>query len=150
MKRIIAGLGTAVTMLGVPAVASAQVSIPFLKTILNPIQPTNANLDINTLFQSVFNIIITIAAMIAVLYLVWAGIQYITASTDEDKAKKAKTAIFNAIIGIVVIILSYAIIVYVGRLVRTTAPGTNESNQIFGNSSNNPFPLDGTTGVGAP
>lgn len=122
MKKILAGLSTAAAVIGTPLVAFAQVvDVPDttgLARLLQPIMPTNQNFTIAGLFYTVFNFIILIAGIIAILYLIWAGIQYITASTDEDKAKKAKTAIFNAIIGIVVIILSYAIIFYVGGLTR--------------------------------
>lgn len=130
IKRIALQVGTAVGVVGTPAISYAQnnngLDLSRIQQILFPIEPSGG-FNLQTLFQSVFGLIILIAAIIAILYLVWAGIQYITASTDEEKAKKARTAIYNAIIGIVVIILSYAIIVWVGTVVRTNAPGSPEN-----------------------
>ena len=134
MKKIAAGLAAAAATLGTPLIASAQFFgagnnnvasqgqsiFDNLGSLLTPFQPAG-DISIRSLFITAFTFIILLAGVIAILYLIWAGIQYITASTDEDKAKKAKTAIFNAIIGIVVIILSYAIIFYVARLTQDAA-----------------------------
>ncbi len=43
--------------------------------------------------------------LVAVLYGLWGGFNILTASGDEDKVKKGKTIIINALIWIVVIFL---------------------------------------------
>jgi|SRR3989344_650213 len=64
-------------------------------------------------FQKVITIAMTwflaIAAIIAFVYLVLNGINYITAGGDAEKATKARTGILNAIIGIVVVSLAFMI-----------------------------------------
>lgn len=50
------------------------------------------------------------AGTVAVIFLIWNGIRYITAGGDTEKAKSARTGIINAIIGIIVVITAYAII----------------------------------------
>ena len=52
---------------------------------------------------------LAIAAIIAFVYLVLNGINYITAGGDAEKATKARTGILNAIIGIVVVSLAFMI-----------------------------------------
>ena len=65
------------------------------------------------------NVALTLAAIIAVIALVIAGFRYITAAGDESKAEKAKHAILYAIIGLVVIGISIAIVnLVVGTLIR--------------------------------
>jgi hypothetical protein len=51
-----------------------------------------------------------IAGAVAVLYLIVGGFLYITASGDEGRLEKAKNTLKNAIIGIVVILLSLVIV----------------------------------------
>lgn len=61
--------------------------------------------------------LLIVAGILAVFYLVWAGLQYITAGGDTTKATTARQGIVNAIIGIVIILLSIVIVQWVGRIV---------------------------------
>ncbi len=54
---------------------------------------------------------------IAVLFLIIGGFWYITSAGNEETAAKGKSTVINAIIGIVIIILSYVIINVVSNLV---------------------------------
>ena len=58
----------------------------------------------------VLKMLLTIVGIIAVLLVIVGGFQYITAAGNEEQAEKGKKAIFNALIGLVVVILSYAIV----------------------------------------
>lgn len=133
MKKHLARAAAALGVLAAPAIASAQaISVQDIQKIgglLSPIKPVNGSFTIEQLIVIIFNYLIIIAGVLALFYLIWAGIQYITAGTDDGKAAKAKTGIFNAIIGIVVILISYLIISWVNNIVRTTVPGTNNNNQ---------------------
>ena len=51
-----------------------------------------------------------IAGILAFFYLVWAGFQYVTSAGNADAAKKGQQGIINALIGIVVIVMAYAIV----------------------------------------
>lgn len=50
------------------------------------------------------------AGIIAVLFIIIGGFQYMFAGMNEDLAKRGKSTLRNAIIGLVIIILSYVII----------------------------------------
>jgi hypothetical protein len=124
MKKQLAGISAAVLTLAAPAITFAQNpelqpgNIEAFRNLLTPIIPTGTNINIATTATAILQFLILIAGIIAIFYLIWAGIQYITAGGDDDKAKKARAGIFNAVIGIVVIIFAYAIIVYVASLAR--------------------------------
>lgn len=60
----------------------------------------------------------TIAGVLAVLYIILAGYQYITSAGDPAKAEKARNGVLYAVIGIVVIALSYAIVNAVTDVIR--------------------------------
>ena len=58
----------------------------------------------------IINIALTVAGLIAVLFLIIGGFRYITSAGNEETAEQAKKIITNAIIGIVIIILSFVIV----------------------------------------
>lgn len=82
--------------------------------------PFVEGITLEQLFVRVVNWILIIAAMIAVLYLIFGGVTYLTAGGDAEKVTKAKTTIINSVIGIIVIALSYAIYIAVIRFVERT------------------------------
>lgn len=66
--------------------------------------------DIVSVVGDVIAILLFIAGAIAVLFVIIGGFQYVTSGGNEESAKKGKKTLTNAIIGIVIIILAYAII----------------------------------------
>ena len=76
--------------------------------------------NVNTLIKTIINCMLSIAFAVAVLFLIIGGFWYITSAGNEETAGKGKGTVINAIIGIVVIILSYVIINVVSGLVANT------------------------------
>ena len=62
------------------------------------------------LIAVVISTMLLIAGAIAVVFVIIGGYQYLTSAGNEESAEKGKKTLINAIIGIVVIILAYAII----------------------------------------
>lgn len=62
------------------------------------------------------SILLYVAGALAVIYLIYSGILYITAAGNPDNAKKGQQGIVNAIIGIVVIVLAYVIVAAISNL----------------------------------
>jgi len=60
--------------------------------------------------MKIINIALAVAGLVAVLFLIIGGFRYITSAGNEETAEQAKKIIINAIIGIVVIILSFVIV----------------------------------------
>jgi hypothetical protein len=58
----------------------------------------------------VINILLLLSGILAVIYLIWSGFQYITSAGNADKAKAARAGIINAVIGIVVIVAAFFIV----------------------------------------
>lgn len=80
----------------------------------------SAGTSVNSLIRTVINWMLGIAFGIAVLFLIIGGFWYITSAGNEETAEKGKGTAINAIIGIVIIILSYVIINVVSNLVTNT------------------------------
>ena len=65
---------------------------------------------IGTTIGEVVNIFLYFVGAVAVIVVIWGGFQYITSSGDSQKATTAKNTIMYAVIGIVVVVMSYAIV----------------------------------------
>lgn len=105
-----------------PLFVSAQLSRNF------PCDPStglncSAGTNINQLIRTVINWVLGIVFAIAVLFLIIGGFWYVTSGGNEELAKKGKQTVLNAIIGIVIIILSYVILNVVVNLVGTVGGG---------------------------
>lgn len=67
-----------------------------------------ANLDSTlTGFVTVFSLIL---GALAILYLLYCGIRYITANGNQDTIKQARSGIVFAVLGIIIVTSAYTII----------------------------------------
>ena len=102
----IARWGITAAIMAAPFISLAAVNLPEGTAIdLNKIQ---------TLIETIANFLIVIVVIIAVIYIVWGGLQYMTARGDSAKATKALDAIKNGVIGA-------AVVLGVGVILRTVA-----------------------------
>jgi len=83
--------------------------------------PLGEGATLNTVARAIINAAYALAGIVALIYLILGGYQYITSSGNPDMAAQAKGTIFNSIIGLVIILCSYLIIHFV--LVRIGAGG---------------------------
>ena|SRR3989344_4038400 len=68
------------------------------------------NSSASSIILQIINIALGVAGLVAVLFLLVGGFRYITSAGNEETAEQAKKIITNAIIGIVIIILSFVIV----------------------------------------
>lgn len=66
----------------------------------------------------IINILLSIVAVIAVIMIIYGGVRYIVSAGDEEAAKTAKRVILYAVIGLIVIGLSAAIVNFTIRATR--------------------------------
>lgn len=81
-----------------------------------PGQGGSAKLTFSEVVGDVVTWVLAIVTIIAFVYLIISGVNYITAGGDAEKATKARTGILNAIIGIIVVVLSYFILRFAANL----------------------------------
>ena len=85
---------------------------------------TTDSVKFTTVLNNIIGIITIVAAGLAVIYLIYSGIIYITAAGNPDNAKKGQQGVINAIIGIVIIVAAYFIIqIGLGLAGKLTTPG---------------------------
>lgn len=62
------------------------------------------------LVMSMIDIILWVVGILAVLFVIIGGVRYILASGNEEAAEAAKKMILHAVLGIVIVILSFVMI----------------------------------------
>ncbi|MDP2089989.1 MAG: pilin [Candidatus Gracilibacteria bacterium] len=75
--------------------------------------------DLITTLDNILGYALGLLYFIAVIFALYGGFQILTAGGDEDKVKKGKTTLINAVIGLVVIFLASIIIRWVISLTST-------------------------------
>lgn len=68
---------------------------------------------LNKIMGSVVNILLTIVGMISVIMIIIGGIRYTTSNGDASQTAAAKNTILYALVGLVVAIMSFAIVKFV-------------------------------------
>lgn len=110
MKRIYtsSSIAVAATLLAaVPAFAAE----PEKLTVAAPFGLDNLTFGVVLTF--LINAAFVIAAVLALVFLIWGGINWITSGGDADGVKSARDRIIAAIIGLIVVILSYFLLNFV-------------------------------------
>lgn len=63
-----------------------------------------------SLAKTVIDYALYVASIVAVIFIIIGGYYYITARGDESQAKKGRTTLVNALIGLTLIVLSFIIV----------------------------------------
>ncbi len=75
--------------------------------------PANLQGDITTtgskVFQTGLDLLFIVAALLAVLFVVFSGIEWVTSAGDPGKIESAKKRLFYAIVGLVVVAMAFLI-----------------------------------------
>jgi hypothetical protein len=76
-----------------------------------PIEPNigTAPMNLASYFTNIIGVALTVAAVATFGYLVWGGIEWITAGGAEKKIEAAKSRITNAIVGLAIVAVSWAV-----------------------------------------
>ncbi len=69
--------------------------------------------NVQDIVKDVINTILVVLGMVAVIMIVIGGIRYTTSNGDSSSVKAAKDTILYAVVGLIVAILSYAIVNFV-------------------------------------
>lgn len=99
--KVVGASAAATMVLSTAASAFAQVSLP-----------TSTQYGFTTLgqaIQSVLNLVFFFALILVLIYLLWGGIQWITAGGDKQGTEAARGKITGAIVGIIIVAVAFAI-----------------------------------------
>jgi len=71
------------------------------------------------LIAGIMIILLYFAGIVAIVFVIIGGYQYVTSAGNEEQAEKGRKTLINAIIGIIVVVLAYTIINVIVNLVGT-------------------------------
>ncbi len=98
-------------------------------TIIGINQPENFKVsDVGTAIKNVINASLVIAALVAFIYLILGGIQWITSGGDKSAMESARNKITQAIVGLIIVAAAYAVMNLVSSFL-----GLNITNLDIGN-----------------
>jgi hypothetical protein len=128
MKKILTKLAVSAStaVAGLPFVAQAAMAQIDPGQTINP--GTGFADDIGSLINGVLSFVMVIAALLVFLYLILGGIEWITSGGDKSKTEGARNKITSAVIGLVILAASYAILLIVLRFL-----GFNNLGEVFSN-----------------
>ncbi|MBP7843086.1 hypothetical protein KA017_03720 [Candidatus Woesebacteria bacterium] len=107
----------------IPRVADAQLINTFVNNCPADTGVRCSEGSIASIFRLIINWALAIAFIAAVIVLIYGGFLYITSAGNTEQATKGKTAIMNALVGVVIIVLSYIIVQIVYRFVSGSGTG---------------------------
>lgn len=100
-----------------------------------PIRPnlTSAPLDLGVFVSRIVGLALIVAAIAAFLYLVLAGILWITAGGDKGKIEEARNRITGSLIGLAIVAAAWAVFLLVDHFLGLGVAGgtTSSSNSDF-------------------
>ena len=115
MKKILiaalVSLGIVVTPLAMdaPVFANAKSEVTSGVSSVNDGNST----DLPSFITNIVNILLFLAGAIAVIVIIIGGIRYVLSSGDSGQVQAAKNTILYAVIGLIVVIMAYAIVNFV-------------------------------------
>jgi hypothetical protein len=101
-----------IIMLGlvfVHATAVAQGIVPCGRRAQGPDGQCTIN-GLKTLAINVVNYLIAGAGLVAMAFILWGGIQMLLSGGSPERIKAGKTTLFNALLGLVIVLASYILI----------------------------------------
>jgi hypothetical protein len=76
--------------------------------------PTGGSLSASGLIRLIIEYLYAVVVILAVVFLLWGGINWITSGGDKQKLTQARQKITFAIVGLIVAFLAFAIIYAIG------------------------------------
>lgn len=93
---------------------------PAFAQIVNRAIPKQAGKDQGDVFASyiavVWKTMVIFGGLAVLIYLVWGALNWILSGSNPERLNKAKDEMFNGIFGLVILVLSYAIINLISRV----------------------------------
>lgn len=120
MSKKFAVVGSTLLYLYVAISTHAASAVPLIDRPNSAVNPENVNVaNIPTAFV---NILFALATMLAVIYLIFGGIRWITSRGDKVGVEAARKHIIAAVIGLVVVLGTFVIIQIVFQFLGANNP----------------------------
>ncbi len=110
-KRTRIGLAVAaLALVAMPMIASAA---PVTEFTIFPVDTGLGTADLKDTVVNIIQWVLGILALVAVALVIYGGFTWMTAAGNEERIEKGKKIISAAIVGLIVVILAWAIVIFV-------------------------------------
>jgi len=114
LKSIVTAVGSAVVLLPYQALAES----PFTRgqAMVGAVGTTagiSGGGGLTSMVGNLINIFLGFLGIVFLVLMLYAGFLWMTAGGEDEKVKKAKNIIFQAIIGLIVVVAAYAISTFI-------------------------------------
>ena len=86
--------------------------------------------DFTNLFNRLLRIVLAVAALLTFAFLIWGAFKWITSGGDKGKTEDARSTMISAVIGLIIVAASYAILSLVLNLL-----GFSSLNDVLNNAT---------------
>lgn len=123
MKKILASwlvlLGAVVGVVSVaqPVMAEEDICSSSISEELKEIAGCKTTQRADTVVNSVIQIAIGMIGLLAVLVMIYGGFMFLTSTGDASKVAKGKNILIYGLVGLIVAIMAFAIVSFVGAMV---------------------------------
>ena len=104
---------------------AALIAAPFAAFAATPFSIENVGgsvglgtADLKATIVNIISWVLGILALVAVVMIIIGGFQWMTAAGNEEKIEKAKKVISAAVIGLIIVLLAWAIVIFVAGTTR--------------------------------
>ncbi len=98
--------------------------LPLLDIVLDEIKPgtlpftaAEAGTGTENLISTIVGFLTIVSGLAFLIYLILGGFSWITSGGDPEKVKAAQNNITNAIVGLIVVVIAYAVVSIIGSVV---------------------------------
>ncbi|MBR3131974.1 hypothetical protein IKG33_00970 [Candidatus Saccharibacteria bacterium] len=82
----------------------------------------------SSVIQNILSAVIAVSGLVAVVFIVIGGINYMTSTGDPGKTKKAKDTILYALIGLIICALAFAIVNWAATTINNSTSNTTNTS----------------------
>lgn len=113
MKKIAAFISSSVLYLSTLAKAYAATPNPATDIVVD--KPTKGFATLGNAVSNILTISFAIAILVVLIMLIWGAFEWITSGGDKDTVAKARGRIVNALIGLAVLAVAFALAKVAGQ-----------------------------------
>lgn len=81
-----------------------------------PKMPSDGGQALARYIAIIWQVIVIFGGLAVFIYLIWGALNWILAGSNQERLKRAKDQMFNGIFGLVILVLSYAIVAIISKV----------------------------------
>lgn len=119
MKKIILIIGTIAAIIAPQMILASSSNLVFadaktqIESAVNEVGGSENKTDVKGFIGNIIKTMFFAVGVLAVIVIIFAGVTFVMSAGNSQTIQKAKTTIIYAVIGLIVSILSYAIVNFV-------------------------------------